>query len=216
MLHQVSSLSTTNPLTAKYYMGITGLAKKLSSRYGQEDNEDDFMQVALEVACRYEPKYNPDKAGFYTFCIKPISSAIYQEFGDKHSDTKTYKIIASAIKKFQEIHNHYPDVWQISEETGLTVSEILSVYYDKYRDVSFESLDDSIEIQSVFDTDGDSWVDEHFNVLTDQELLIIDAIYYNDQSAKAVANSLKLSTSKLEELHSSALSKLKFSIGDYK
>jgi RNA polymerase sigma factor (sigma-70 family) len=215
MLNLVSELEKTNPLTAKYYIGIVGLAKKLSVRYGQEYNEDDFIQIALATACRYESKHNADKANFYTYCVKPITTAIHLEFGNQNSTTKVYKSIALAIKEFQDTNGNYPDVQQIQEVTGLSISDIIGVYYDKYRDISLQSLGDDIEIRGVFDIDGNAWIDEHFSTLTEQELLVIDAIYYRDQSIKTIANLLNLSVNKLEQVHKSALAKLKLSIGDF-
>lgn len=209
------ALAITNPLVAKYLVGITGLARKLAYRYGQENSEEDFIQVALVTACKYEGRYIEDTATFYTYCSKPITTAIQEAFGNPNSKTKIYKSIQKAIKVFQEDTGSYPDLQDLQEITKLRLSDIIGVYYDKYRDISLQSLGEETELKSFFDEDDTAWIDEHFGVLTEQELLLVDAVYYREQDLGYLSKTLGISIKKLEEVHKSALEKLKLSIGDY-
>lgn len=207
-------LAESNPLTAKYLVGICGLARKLAYRYGQENNEDDFIQVALATACKYEARYVEDTATFYTYCSKPITTAIQEEFGNPNTKTKIYKTIQRAIKQHQDDTGSYPDLQDLQELTKLRLSDIIGIYYDKYRDVSLQSLGDDIDMTNFFDEDKTAWIDEHFGILTEQELLLIDSVYYREQDLATLSSTLGVSLKKLEEVHKSALEKLKLSIGD--
>ncbi len=204
-------LSETNPLVAKYYTGLSGLSRKLALRYDQESNEEDFLQIALMTALGLEKSFDESKGSFYTYCLRPVEVAIYEAFGNPQASTKTYKVITKAIKLFEDTHGYYPDVSQISEVTKLSTSEIINVYYDKYRDVSLQSLK-----EDVVDETESNWVEDHFKVLTEPELLLIDALYYREQSIADLSNTLGIPISKLKVTRDKALEKLKLSIGDFK
>jgi len=196
------------PLVSQFLPGILGLAKKLSFRYKQEHNEEDFQQVAVATACRYESRYVDQGATFYSYVTKPIETAIQDEFGNPHSKTKVYKLVLKSINEYIEKYGEYPDIASIQAWSKLSYIDILSVYFDREREIS---LTDMVEEEHT----SYAWVTDHLAVLTSLEQQLVDLVFFQDLTPRQAAVSLGIHISKINNMMDVAINKLKQSIGDY-
>lgn len=204
------------PLTAQYYHGIRGLASKLAHKYGKVSLEEDFVQVALAAACKAEIRYDVHAgASFYTYINKIIKHSIQGAFGNPNRHTKSYKTIQKFIDDYGRNHNRYPDVYEISKGTGLSRFDILSVYYDRYKEQPLDSSVDDGYISDPFQNKDHSWVSEHLDCLKDDELYVIESMYTYEQTMDTVAIAMGIPKVSVFRIHESAIGKLKESIKRY-
>lgn len=204
------------PLTAKYYLGIRGLASKLSYKYGKFHLEDDFVQVALATACKAELRYdNSRNASFYTYINKIIKSEIQKEFGNPNRHTKKYKVIQKFIDEFNSAHGRYPEVQDISKGTSLSRFEVLQTYYDRYQEESLTLAMDEGMMKDPFENKDHAWVSEHLDVLSADEAYLVDLMYTQELTLDIVAGTMGIPKVSAYRIHESALEKLKQSIKDF-
>jgi len=204
------------PFVAQYYYGCRGLASKLSYKYGKENLEEDFIQVALAAACKAECRYDVHAgATFYTYINKIIKSAIQREFGNPNRHTKSYKAIQKFIDTYGKDHNRYPDVYEISKGTGLSRFDILSVYYDRYTEQQLNDALDEGNMTDAFQNKDYTWITEHLDCLTDDELYLIEAMFTHEQSLDVVAGAMGIPKASAFKIKESAFEKLKDSIKQY-
>jgi RNA polymerase sigma factor (sigma-70 family) len=201
------------PLTSKFYNGIIGLAVKLANKYGKVSLINDFKQIALATACRMEPKFTPEfGASFYTFINKPIKNEIQRTFGNPNRHTKHYKQIQKFIEEFNKDTGRYPEISEITTGTSLTRFTILSVYYDKYIEVSMSDINiDHEELLDPFNYQSDK-IMEYLDILSDNEKVIINSIFIDELPSSEIAKLLGTSIKNVEEMTRIALEKLKESI----
>ena len=200
------------PLTSQFYPGITGLAQKLASKYNKQEHVEDFQQVALTVAIAFEEKFDPSRGvTFYSFVKDAVCSTIQKEFGNKHSRTKTYRILTAAIAKFQAENGTYPTLAEISAGTNLSESAIQSIYFDRTTEVPLLDSECGESNDSNYD-----WVNDHLFVLTDDEALVIDLHIYQESSLQNIAVTMGVSLKQVSNILTSALAKLEKEIGEYK
>lgn len=204
------------PLTGQYFHGIRGLGSKLAHKYGRATSEEDFVQVALAAACKAEIRYDVQAgASFYTYINKILKNAIQNAFGNPNRHTKTYKVVQKFIDEYGREHTHYPDVYEISKGTGLSRFEILSIYYDRYKEQPLDNtLDDGI-MTDPFQNKDFSWVAEHLDCLEEDELYVIESMFTHEQTLDGVASAMGVPKVSVFRIYESALEKLKDSIKSY-
>ena len=204
------------PLTAKYYLGLRGLASKLAFKYAKTSLEEDFIQVALATATRMEPKFNPEAgASFYTYLNKIIKSDIQKEFGNPNRHTSKYKVIQKFIDDYGKEYTRYPDVSEIAKATGLSRFEILSIYYDRYKEQSLDSSLDPANMHDPFQNTDHQWVAEHLDVLDDQAKYLMHSLYTYELSLSDAANAMGVPLETARAIKNESLAKLKDSIKKY-
>lgn len=203
------------PLTSQYFHGCRGLASKLAHKYGKSTSEEDFVQVALEAACKAETRFNPEcGASFYTYINKIIKNSIQKSFGNPNRHTKAYKIVQKFIDDYGRQHTHYPDVYEISKGTGLSRFDILSIYYDRYKEQPLDSIDDGI-MSDPFQNKDYAWVTEHLDCLEDDELYVIESMFTYEQTLDGIATAMGIPKASVFRIRESALDKLRDSIKSY-
>lgn len=194
------------PLTSQYYQGITGLAKRLALKYQQLNNEQDFCQTALLVACQSEHKFNPENgASFYTFASQPIKSAIQEAFGNSNAGSKLYRKLSKFILEFQTKEGTYPTMDDIVIGTKLSRFKIMEVYFTHSREVSLEDSEELME-------DDNLWISEYLGVLTEEEQKVIELVFYEDKSIQEVAVTIGKSLQYANGMLVTSLGKLKGAI----
>jgi RNA polymerase sigma factor (sigma-70 family) len=204
------------PLTAKYYYGCRGLASKLAFKYAKTSQEEDFILVALATATRMEPKFNPDSgASFYTYLNKIIKNDIQKEFGNPNRHTNKYKIIQRFIDDFGRAHGKYPDVQEISKGTSLSRFDILSIYYDRYKEQSLDTSLDPANMSDPFQNTDHQWVTEHLDVLDEQARYLMNSLYTYELSLSDAASALGISLEDARSIKNESLARLKDSIKKY-
>lgn len=195
------------PLTAQYYQGITGLAKRLANRYQQSENEQDFVQVALVASCTAEKKFDVARGvGYYSFAVAPVKAAIQAAFGNSNSGTETYKKIAKFIQEFLLKESAYPTMDDIVIGTQLSRFKVMEIYFDQSRDTPLEFAG---EILAEVPSD----LSDHFGLLSEEELKVITKVFYEDLSLREVSNQLGLGMPEVVQLMKQSLEKLKSAIG---
>jgi len=191
------------PLVAKYHYGITGLAKKLASKYQQPNNEEDFCQVALLTACSYEKRFDETNgAGFYAFVAEPIKTSIQNEFGNPNVGSKVYNKLVMAIAEHQSKYNEYPTMDDLVIATKLSRFKIMEVYFDKSRDVSIDTITEEVE-------EDNTWVLDHLGILNDEEQKIVQLIFFEDLSLQEVSVAINKPVTYTSSTISTALTKLR-------
>jgi len=198
-----SLIDSGYPLTAQFYQGISGLARKLANQYQKSNQEEDFLQVALEVACRYEKRYDPTTAAtFYTYINKPIKVMIQESFGNPNRGTNAYKKIQYFVVAHMKNHGTYPDMYTISLGTGLSNYEVMSIYFDRYM---VESLtDEHLRLPAEA-----APISEYLGVLDSDERMVLEFVIVDELSIEESARASNMPINKARALYIKALDKVK-------
>lgn len=191
------------PLTSQFYQGISGLARKLASQYQKSDQEEDFLQVALEVACRYEKRYDPSTAAtFYTYINKPIKVMIQESFGNPNRNTHSYKKIQYFVTHHMKVQGTYPDINSISLGTKLSHYEIMSIYFDRHLTESL--TDEHMKLPS-----DPAPISEYLGVLSDSERQLLEFIIVDELSIEEASRACTMPLNRAKEVYSQSLAKVK-------
>lgn len=143
------------------------------------------------------------------------------------------KKLNEAKLKLRNIYNREPSDDEIISELGITTDEydkirmqidnLSLIYYDDTAGDEDNSSVINVVEQSVYINPEDSALmgdfkeklAEALELLTDNEKKVILLYYYEDLTLKEISSVLEVSESRISQLHTKALHKLKQSLGDY-
>lgn len=130
---------------------------------------------------------------------KPTDSEMIEELGvseDEYYLTQS-KLIGTNIVYIDDDSSNNDD------KDGLSISETL-------EQSTFTSPESNVLKQELSEKLGQA-----LTKLTDKERKVIELYYYNELTLKEIANILEVTESRVSQLHTKALNKLKSHLGDY-
>ena len=205
------------PLTSQYVKGIYGLAKKLSYQMSTNkavDTHADFFQVMLVETCKLEPKFDKERGNsFYTFINRPLRALVFKQFVVVDTSTKHYKDIKTFVRAYEQEHHLYPTIETISDGVELPEQTVKLEFYGRADEtyISDDSeLFDSVEVTEPTPMD-------YLGVLDPLETMVIELMYSEipeELAATFTMHYLSLSKNALDDIHASALAKLREAMED--
>ncbi len=143
------------------------------------------------------------------------------------------KKIDSIIREVEQVTGHPPTDEEIAQKLGITDDEYvdwqsqmkvtgvisLNEFMEQGSDVSqdysrssarFDSPEESYEKQELTQVLG-----EALELLTEKEQKVITLYYYEELTLKEISNILEVSESRISQLHTRALQKMKTKMGNY-
>jgi len=178
---------------------------------------DDLIQEGIVAALSSLERYDPSKASFTTFIMKRVKGAMYDYLRKidwmPRNLRKNVKMIERAIYESEE----FPSDEEIARKTGLELKEVVRARNEMMRKQLL--MIDAMEDEIVLKTEGpdenayrELLVEEMkkaIEKLSDKEKLVLSLRFEKDLSLKEIAKVLGVSESRVSQIISKSLLKIK-------
>ncbi|HHW56572.1 MAG TPA: FliA/WhiG family RNA polymerase sigma factor [Clostridia bacterium] len=224
-----------NEIIIKYMPLVKHIVKKLIiSDIIQSEYEDLINQGVIGLIDAIE-KYQPTKGvKFETYATLRIRGEIIDYLRKKdwmpRSLKKKYKKIEETVETLQQKYNREPTVEEITEACGLNGTDVLKTL--SYMNVSnINSLEEVIEnnfkVHAISDIEFKNPEEEllykelkrklanAIDRLPEKERLIITLYYYEDLNYKDISKILNLTESRISQIHTKAIKRIREMLGEY-
>ena len=224
-----------NEIIIKYMPLVKHIVKKLIiSDITQSEYEDLINQGVIGLIDAIE-KYQPSKGvKFETYATLRIRGEIIDYLRKKdwmpRSLKKKYRKIEETVETLQQKYNREPTVEEITEACGLNETDVLKTL--SYINVSnINSLEEAIEnnfkLHAISDVELKNPEEEvlykelkrklanAIKNLPDKERLVITLYYYEDLNYKDISKILNLTESRISQIHTKAIKRIREMLGEY-
>jgi RNA polymerase sigma factor for flagellar operon FliA len=231
-------------LIIKYASLVKVVAGRMSMYLGYNVEYDDLVGYGvfglIESIDRYDPSKN---VKFETYASLRIRGAILDQIRKMdwipRSVRQRQKKYDTAVSELSTRLGRAPSSEEIAEELGISVEELADMESETTM-TSMISLDDyldqGIEVKgeedsnrkndigiSAFDSpetsvekeELKSKIAEAIGMLTEKERTVISLYYYEELNLKEISKVMSVSESRVSQLHSKSLVKLKKQLGEY-
>lgn len=226
----------------KYASLIKTVAGRISMMVGDYYEFEDLCSFGifglLSAIEKYDP-FNSNGAKFETYASLRINGAILDEIRKNDRMSRTTRDRKKAIEKAtKELEgNGLPATKEnLAKELGVSVDDIYKWEYDievakvAYIDDVLETNDDDVPLFSPKSTIGlpeeevlnelskkelKEQLEIALNTLTEKERMVVTLFYYENLTMKEIANVLEISESRVSQLNSRAIIKLREKLGKY-
>lgn len=213
------------------------VAGRLSIYLGKNVEYDDLVGYGIFGLIDAIDKYDPTKdVKFETYASLRIRGAILDQIRKMDWIPRTIRQkqrkIDDAGKRVEMKTGHAALDSEIADELGISMDELMQ--WEADLDITnVASLNDFMEqgMEPQMDTRGNSQfirpeekvsqdelkvkIDEALSHLTEREKKVVLLYYYEDMTLKEISKVLSVSESRISQLHSKALRKMRGSLGEY-
>lgn len=196
---------------------IKRIAEDLAQTLPPNVEVDDLIQEGIVAALSSLERYDPSKASFTTFIMKRVKGAMYDYLRKidwmPRNLRKNVKMIERAIYESEE----FPSDEEIAKKTGLELKEVVRARNEMMRKQLL--MIDAMEDEIVLKTEGpdenayrELLVEEMKKAierLSDKEKLVLSLRFERDLSLKEIAKVLDVSESRVSQIISKSLLKIK-------
>lgn len=226
-------------LILEYAPLVKVVAGRLSMYLGYNVEYEDLVSYGIFGLIDAIDKFDYMKeVKFETYASLRIRGAILDQIRKMDWIPRTIrqrqKKIDSVIREIEQATGHTASDEDIAKALGISDDEYLdwqsqmkitglvslNEYMEQGSDVSqdygrhdaprFESPEESVEKEELTKILG-----EALDLLTDKEKKVITLYYYEELTLKEISNILEVSESRISQLHTRALQKMKTKMGDY-
>lgn len=235
LYQRTKSQEIRNKILMKHMNIITTNAKKMYSVYQSRADYEDIVNQGVFALMECIEKYDPDMGiQFDTFASIRVRGSIidYVRKQDWVPRTlrKKIKEIEEAYAHFYEIHHRSASDEEIAEMLGIDVKELLQTLQKSngMAVLSFEELlQDGLEFASkndnFFTGPSEALQNEELKTevakaidgLKEKERLVVSLYYFEELKLKEIAKVLDLTESRVSQIHSQAIIKLRVVISKY-
>ena len=229
-----NSKEAKEELIIRYVSLVKIIAGRLFTSYNAHIEFDDLLGYGIIGLIDAIEKFDHKKMiKFETYANIRIRGAIIDEIRQldwiPRSTRQKYKRIEDAISKLQIVHGYDISDDLIAEELGMSVDEYLKLL-GEVTTYSVISLEEKIDDNSSFDiksANEDYEPESHFidvemkgvlagviDRLPEKERLVLQLYYYSELTYKEIADVLEVSESRVSQIHTKAISKLRISLNE--
>lgn len=231
---ELNDKAAKDELIIHYVALVKIIAGRLYSSYNAHIEYDDLLSYGIIGLIDAIDKFDHKKQiKFETYANIRIRGAIIDQI--RHMDwiprstRQKYKKIEEAIQKLQKIHGSEFTDEQIAEELNLTLYEYNRMLGEATT-YSIVSLEEKIEDNMSFDIASDTvdfqpedrFVEKEvkkilantIEKLPEKEMRVMQLYYYSELTYKEIAEILSISESRVSQIHTKAISKLKLSLNN--
>ncbi len=144
---------------------------------------------------------------------KKIDSVIHeieQETGRVATDEEIAKGLGISDEEYQEWQSQMKVTGLVSLNEYMEQGSDVAQDYSRHTTSHFDSPEESIEKEELTKILG-----EALELLTEKEKKVITLYYYEELTLKEISNILEVSESRISQLHTRALQKMKTKMGNY-
>lgn len=219
-------------LVHHYIPLVERVAAKASCSLPEHLSKDDLVGYGVFGLLEAVDRYNPEQGvPFQYFAVKRIKGAMID--GIRKEDwvpvtvRKKAKLLEQAYQKIEKSHGSTAGDEEVAAELNITVNELMQWLKD-IQYITILSLDEPLDADGVLMlkdsvTDAVSpdpvktmekneikkYLAKAVGELPEKERTVISLFYYNDLSNKEIARVLELSDSRISQLHTKAIFRLR-------
>lgn len=224
-------------LIMEYAPLVKIIAGRLSMYLGYNVEYDDLVGYGIFGLIDAIDKFDVNKdVKFETYASLRIRGSILDQIRKMDWIPRTVrqkqKKIETAIKKIEAKTGRTALDEEIAEELKVSSDELLN-WQSQLKVTNMVSLNEYVEqgMEPVMDAKGNSHfiqpedaiaeeelkkvLGESLQILTEKERKVITLYYYEDLTLKEISNVLEVSESRVSQLHTKALTKMKRTMGPY-
>lgn len=213
------------------------VAGRLSMYLGYNVEYDDLVGYGIFGLIDAIDKFDVNKdVKFETYASLRIRGSILDQIRKMDWIPRTVrqkqKKIDEAIRKIETATGRTATDEEIAQELQLSGEELLN-WQSQLKVTNMVSLNEYVEqgMEPVMDAKGNSHfiqpedaiaqeelkkvLEQSLDVLTEKERKVITLYYYEDLTLKEISNILEVSESRISQLHTKALAKMKKTMGPY-
>lgn len=142
--------------------------------------------------------------------IDSVIREIEQETGHAASDEEIAKALGITDDEYEEWQSQMKITGLVSLNEYIEQGSDVSQDYSRHTTSQFTSPEESIEKEELTKVLG-----EALELLTEKERKVITLYYYEELTLKEISNVLEVSESRVSQLHTRALQKMKTKMGSY-
>jgi len=240
LLWKQYSINRTPQIREKLILEYAGLVKLVAGRLnmylGYAVEFDDLVGYGIFGLIDAIDKFDYSKGiKFETYASLRIRGAILDQIRKMDWIPRTLrqkqKKLDNAMSLLETKNGRIPLQEELADELGITVDELES-WQQQANYTNIVSLDDFMEqgteikvdatVKSAFEQPEKSIAKEELrnmllealNTLTDNEKKVILLYYYEELTLKEISNVLEVSESRISQLHTKALGKMKKNLGN--
>ncbi|AEF17338.1 MULTISPECIES: sigma-70 family RNA polymerase sigma factor [Thermoanaerobacterium] len=226
--------SSKEDIIIKYMPLVKHIVKRICLSELSKEDTDDLISQGMIGLIDAVNKYDVSKGvKFETYASIRIKGEIIDYLRKKdwipRSLKKRYKSIEKTIEQLEQEYKREPTIEEIMEATKLSKNDVLKTL--SYMNAGYiSSLDEVIEnnlkITSITDNevtnpenevmmfDLKQNISKAIDTLQEKERLIISLYYYEDLNYKEISKIMGLTESRISQIHSKAIKKLKEKLSD--
>ncbi|MBE0450171.1 MAG: FliA/WhiG family RNA polymerase sigma factor [Clostridia bacterium] len=231
---ELNDKSAKDELIIHYVALVKIIAGRLYSSYNAHIEFDDLLSYGIIGLIDAIDKFDHKKQiKFETYANIRIRGAIIDQI--RHMDwiprstRQKYKKIEEAIQKLQKIHGSEFTDEQIAKELNLTLDDynrmlgeattysIVSLEEKIEDNMSFDIASDTVEFQpeeKFVEKEVKKILATTIDKLPEKEMRVMQLYYYSEFTYKEIAEILSISESRVSQIHTKAISKLKIALNN--
>lgn len=221
----------------EYVPLVKVVAGRLSMYLGYNVEYDDLVGYGIFGLIDAIDKYDANKdVKFETYASLRIRGSILDHIRKMDWIPRTVrqkqKKLDEAVKRIEMRTGKNASEEEIAQEMGISEDELI-VWQSQLKITNIVSLNEYVEqgMEPTMDARGNSHfiqpedavaeeelkkvLEESLQVLTEKERKVITLYYYEDLTLKEISNVLEVSESRISQLHTKALMKMKKTMGPY-
>ena len=219
-------------LILHYIPLVERAAAKAACSLPEHLSKDDLVGYGVFGLFEAVDRFNPEQGvPFPCFAIKRIKGAMID--GIRKEDwvpvtvRKKARMLDQAYRKFEEIHRRNADDEEIAAALNITVDELMQ-WLKNVQYISIISLDEPLSennalllrdnltdasspdpVRAMEKKEIKAFLAKAIGELPEKEKTVISLFYYNDLANKEIASVLDLSESRVSQLHTKAIFRLR-------
>ena len=212
---------TREQLILEYAPLVKVVAGRLSMYLGYNVDYEDLVSYGIFGLIDAIDKFDCMKeVKFETYASLRIRGAILDQIRKMDWIPRTIrqrqKKIDAVIKEVEQTTGRTATDEDIAQGLGISSEEYMeqgsdvSQDYSRHTTARFDSPEESIEKEELTKVLG-----EALELLTEKEKKVVTLYYYEDLTLKEISNILEVSESRVSQLHTRALQKMKTKMGNY-
>ncbi|MCM1100929.1 MAG: FliA/WhiG family RNA polymerase sigma factor [Clostridium sp.] len=142
--------------------------------------------------------------------IESVIRQIEQETGHVAGDDEIAKALGISDDEYTDWQSQMKVTGLVSLNEYMEQGSDVSQDYNRYTTAHFDGPEEKIEKEELTRVLG-----EALDLLTDKERKVITLYYYEELTLKEISNILEVSESRISQLHTRALQKMKTKMGSY-
>jgi RNA polymerase sigma factor FliA len=236
---EVPDLSRKDEAIKRYFPLVKYVVDKIATGLPKSIEREDLINTALIGLFDAMEKYDAERGTkFETYAIWRIKGAVLDELRSLDWASRTTRRKAREIERvcqaLDQRLGRAATEQEMADAMGLSLHEFMRVL-EEVRGTVLLSLDQSLQVDDDHDLAGladmieDKSVEDTLshiedeesrhllldmvNGLTEQERLVVALYYYEEMTLKEIGEALKISESRVSQIHTKAILRLKGRIG---
>lgn len=229
---QKPTIETRNFILMHYISLVKEIALRIAPIYKNRMEYEDLYSYGIFGLIDAIERYDVSKGiKFKTYATWRIKGAMIDQIRKQDwlpkSMRQKFKMVEEACRTLERKTGKYPEDEEIARHLNISVKDLNKILHDSYY-YQIISMDEQLMEISEFDASDEEGPEDQYikaevrdtlakaiEKLTDNERMVTSLYYFDGFNQKEIGKIMGLSESRISQLHSKALLKLRSSIKQY-